>query len=31
VKVADREMRLYSVLQREGRQVNVLARAAGSL
>ena len=31
VKVADREMRLYSVLQREGRQVSALARAAGSL
>lgn len=31
VEVADRNMRLYSVLQREGRQVNALARAAGSL
>ena len=31
VEVADRNMRLYSVLQREGRQVNALTRAAGSL
>lgn len=31
VKVADRNMRLYSVLQRSGRQINALARAAGSL
>jgi general secretion pathway protein K len=31
VEVADRRMRLYSVLQRQGRQVNALARASGSL
>jgi len=31
VEVADRKMRLYSVLQREGRQVNALARTGGSL
>jgi general secretion pathway protein K len=31
VEVADRRMRLYSVLQRGGRQINALARARGSL
>ena len=31
VEVADRRMRLYSVLQRNGRQVSALARARGSL
>lgn len=31
VEVADRRMRLYSVLQRSGRQVSALARAGGSL
>jgi general secretion pathway protein K len=31
VEVADRRMRLYSVLQRQGRQVSALARAGGSL
>jgi general secretion pathway protein K len=31
VEVADRRMRLYSVLQRSGRQVSALARASGSL
>jgi general secretion pathway protein K len=31
VEVADRNMRLYSVLQRKGRQVSTLARAGGSL
>jgi len=31
VEVADQRMRLYSVLQRNGRQVSVLARAGGSL
>ncbi len=31
VEVADRRMRLYSVLQRSGRQVGALARASGSL
>jgi len=31
VEVADRRMRLYSVLQRSGRQINALARARGSL
>jgi general secretion pathway protein K len=31
VEVADRNMRLYSVLQRRDRQVAVLARASGSL
>ena len=31
VEVADRNMRLYSVLQRSGRQINALARARGSL
>jgi general secretion pathway protein K len=31
VEVAERNMRLYSVLQREGRQVSALVRAAGSL
>jgi general secretion pathway protein K len=31
VEVADQRMRLYSVLQRSGRQVSALARANGSL
>ena len=31
VEVADRRMRLYSVLQRSGRQVSAIARASGSL
>jgi general secretion pathway protein K len=31
VEVADRRMRLYSVLQRTGRQVSALARASGKL
>jgi general secretion pathway protein K len=31
VEVADRRMRLYSVLQRSGRQVTAVARASGSL
>jgi len=31
VEVADRNMRLYSVLRREGRTVQAVARAAGSL
>ncbi len=31
VKVADRRMRLYSVLRRNGRHVGALARASGSL
>ncbi len=31
VEVADQRMRLYSVLQRSGRQVSAIARASGSL
>ena len=31
VEIADRDMRLYSVLQRDRRQVNSLVRASGSL
>ena len=31
VEVADRNMRLYSVLQRRNRQINAMARAGGSL
>ena len=31
VEVADRNMRLYSVLERRDRQINAIARASGSL
>jgi general secretion pathway protein K len=31
VEIADRDMRLYSVLQRDRRQVSSLVRASGSL